>query len=36
MLTKLLQVWGVKYNPEGNKIVSCSADKSINIYDCPT
>lgn len=29
------QVWGVKYNPDSNKIMSVSEDRNINIYDCP-
>ena len=29
------QVWGVSYNPEGNKVVSVSEDKNILIYDIP-
>jgi len=30
----LFQVWGVKYSPDGSKIVSVAEDRSINIYDC--
>ena len=30
-----LQVWGVKYNATGSKIVSVSDDKSIIVYNCP-
>jgi len=29
------QVWGVKYNPPGNKIVSVSDDKAIHVYEVP-
>lgn len=35
MMNLYLQVWGVRFNTESNKIVSVSEDKSINIYDCP-
>lgn len=30
-----LQVWGVKYNGSGSKIVSVGDDQEIHIYDCP-
>lgn len=30
-----LQVWGVKYNGNGSKIVSVGDDQEIHIYDCP-
>ena len=30
-----LQVWSVKYNKEGNQVVSVSDDKSVNIYSIP-
>jgi len=29
------QVWSVKYNKEGNQVVSVSDDKSLNIYSIP-
>uniref|UniRef100_A0A8C0I177 Superkiller complex protein 8 n=1 Tax=Balaenoptera musculus TaxID=9771 RepID=A0A8C0I177_BALMU len=29
------QVWGVKYNGNGSKIVSVGDDQEIHIYDCP-
>jgi len=29
------QVWAVKYNKEGNKLLSVSDDKNINIYNIP-
>ncbi|ROL52810.1 WD repeat-containing protein 61, partial [Anabarilius grahami] len=29
------QVWSVKYNPTGSKIVSAGDDRAIHIYDCP-
>lgn len=29
------QVWGVRFNPESNRLVSVSEDRNINIYDCP-
>lgn len=29
------QVWGVKYSPDSNKVVSVSEDRNINLYDCP-
>ncbi|KAJ7406525.1 WDR61 isoform 12 [Pitangus sulphuratus] len=29
------QVWGVKYNGSGSKIVSVGDDQEIHIYDCP-
>ena len=31
----VLQVWSVKYNKEGNQVVSVSDDKSVNIYSIP-
>lgn len=30
-----LQVWGVKYNGNGSKIVSVGDDQEIHVYDCP-
>jgi hypothetical protein len=27
-------VWGVKFSPDGKKIMSVSEDKSVNIYEC--
>ena len=33
-LFSLFQVWGVKYSPDGSKIVSVAEDRSINVYDC--
>ena len=30
-----MQVWSVKYNKEGNQVVSVSDDKSVNIYSIP-
>ena len=29
------QVWGCKYSPDSDKVVSVSEDRSINLYDCP-
>ncbi|CAD7672716.1 unnamed protein product [Nyctereutes procyonoides] len=29
------QVWGVKYNGNGSKIVSVGDDQEIHVYDCP-
>lgn len=29
------QVWGVKYSPDGNMVVSVSEDRSMNLYNCP-
>ncbi|KAI4826052.1 hypothetical protein KUCAC02_021707 [Chaenocephalus aceratus] len=29
------QVWSVKYNSTGSKIISAGDDRSIHIYDCP-
>lgn len=29
------QVWGVRYSPDNNMVVSVSEDKSINLYNCP-
>lgn len=29
------QVWGVKYSPGNDKVISASEDKSLNIYYCP-
>uniref|UniRef100_A0A8I3PI41 Superkiller complex protein 8 n=1 Tax=Canis lupus familiaris TaxID=9615 RepID=A0A8I3PI41_CANLF len=29
------QVWGVKYNGNGSKIVSMGDDQEIHVYDCP-
>lgn len=31
----LPQVWTVKYNSTGSKIISAGDDRSIHIYDCP-
>lgn len=31
----LLQVWDVKFNAEGNKLLSVGKDKTLNIYECP-
>lgn len=30
-----LQVWSVKYNSKGSKIISAGDDRAIHIYDCP-
>lgn len=30
-----LQVWSVKYNSTGSKIISAGDDRAIHIYDCP-
>ncbi len=30
-----LQVWSVKYNPTGSKIMSAGDDRAIHVYDCP-
>lgn len=32
---KFFQVWGVRYNPDSNKIVSVAEDKGIVVYSCP-
>uniref|UniRef100_A0A1A8C984 Superkiller complex protein 8 n=1 Tax=Nothobranchius kadleci TaxID=1051664 RepID=A0A1A8C984_NOTKA len=29
------QVWSVKYNSNGSKVVSAGDDRAIHIYDCP-
>ena len=29
------QVWSLKYNKEGNKLMSVSDDKTINVYSIP-
>uniref|UniRef100_A0A3B4WW37 Superkiller complex protein 8 n=1 Tax=Seriola lalandi dorsalis TaxID=1841481 RepID=A0A3B4WW37_SERLL len=29
------QVWSVKYNSTGSKIISAGDDRAIHIYDCP-
>ncbi|XP_019714487.1 WD repeat-containing protein 61-like, partial [Hippocampus comes] len=29
------QVWSVKYNNNGSKIISAGDDRAIHIYDCP-
>ncbi|MBN3283247.1 WDR61 protein, partial [Polyodon spathula] len=31
----LFQVWSVKYNGNGSKVVSAGDDREIHIYDCP-